>query len=99
MNKIPKTESLEDTYYRVLGYYKKTIVPEIRNGKNVLIAAHGNSLRAFCKFLFNISDEKINSLEIPTGNPMCVTLESSTTNPLDAYYLDKNRKEPILINK
>ena len=98
IDKIPKTESLEDTYYRVLGYYKNKIVPEIKNGKNVMIAAHGNSLRAFCKFLFNISNEKINSLEIPTGNPMCINLEKSTTNPSDAYYLDKNRKEPILVN-
>ena len=98
INKIPKTESLEDTYHRVIGYYKKTIVPQISNGKNVLIAAHGNSLRAFCKFLFNISNKKINSLEIPTGNPMCVNLEKSTTNLLDAYYLDEKRKEPIIID-
>jgi 2,3-bisphosphoglycerate-dependent phosphoglycerate mutase len=97
--RIPKTESLEDTYYRVLGYYKNKIVPEIEKGKNIIIVAHGNSLRAFCKFLFNISNEKINSLEIPTGNPMCVTLERSTANLLDVNYLDQNRKEPIIINK
>ena len=99
IDSIPETESLEDTYYRVLGYYKNKIVPEIQNGKNIIIAAHGNSLRAFCKFLFNISNEKINSLEIPTGNPLCVNLEKSTTNLINAFYLDENRKESIIINE
>ena len=92
--KIPKTESLKDTYNRVIKYYNDNIFSFIKNRKSVIIAAHGNSLRALCKHLFNISDEKINKLEIPTGNPLTIDF----TNNLkikNAYYLDEERAMPI----
>ena len=66
-NNIPKTESLKNTYDRVVPFYQKEIAKHLKSGKNVLISAHGNSLRALCKYLFKISDTKINELEIPTG--------------------------------
>ena len=66
---IPDTESLKDTYERVLPYFKKEIQNKLENNKNVLVAAHGNSIRAICKFLFNLDEKKISLLEIPTGNP------------------------------
>ena len=97
--KIPATESLKNTYDRVIPYYKEIIFPQLKKGKNVLIAAHGNSLRAFCKYLFNISNDKINQLEIPTGNPMRIKLDSSCLKSKDAFYLDKKRKQKILINE
>ena len=97
--KIPTTESLKNTYDRVIPYYKEIIFPQLKNGKNVLIAAHGNSLRAFCKYLFNISNDKINQLEIPTGNPMRIKLDPSCLKSKDAFYLDEKRKQKILINE
>ncbi|MBV68217.1 MAG: phosphoglyceromutase [Pelagibacterales bacterium] len=97
--KIPTTESLKNTYDRVIPYYKETVLPQIANGKNVLIAAHGNSLRAFCKYIFNISNEKINQLEIPTGNPMRIRLDSSCLKSIDAFYLDEKRKQKIFVNE
>ena len=69
------------------------------NGKNILIAAHGNSLRALCKYLFNISDEKINMLEIPTGNPLLITFDTSCSRIIDANYLDEKRKEKLFLNE
>ena len=75
-NIIPKTESLKDTYERVMPYFNKEIKAHLENNKNVLIAAHGNSLRALCKNLFKISDTKINELEIPTGNPLMIDFDN-----------------------
>ena len=63
-NKIPLSESLKNTYERVIPFYDFEIKKNLENGKNILISAHGNSLRALCKYLFNISDTKINELEI-----------------------------------
>lgn len=71
---LPLTESLETTIQRVIPYYLETIVPEIRSGKSVLIAAHGNSLRALVKYLDNFSDEAITGLNIPTGTPLVYEL-------------------------
>ena len=71
---LPLTESLETTIERVIPYYLETIVPEIRAGKSVLIAAHGNSLRALVKYLDNISGEDILGLNIPTGTPLVYEL-------------------------
>ena len=65
--KPPKGESLHDVYNRVIPYYTEKILPELESGKNVIIAAHGNSLRALVKYLENISDENISHLEIATG--------------------------------
>ncbi len=97
--KIPTTESLKNTYDRVVPYYKERVFAQIANGKNVLIAAHGNSLRALCKYLFKISDEKITKLEIPTGNPMRVKLDSSCMKSISAFYLDEKRKQKIFVNE
>ena len=94
-DKIPCTESLKDTYNRVIKYYKSEIIDNLSNYNAIIIAAHGNSLRALCKYLFQISDEKINSLEIPTGNPMIINLKDNLK--IDhALYLDKERAKPIL---
>ena len=67
---IPRTESLKDTLERVLPYWHETIVPDLRAGKRVLIAAHGNSIRALVKYLDKIPDEVITELNIPTGIPL-----------------------------
>jgi 2,3-bisphosphoglycerate-dependent phosphoglycerate mutase len=97
-DKIPYTESLEDTYYRVIPFYEKKIKPELQNNKNILIAAHGNSLRALCKNLFNISDQKINELEIPTGNPLVVEFDKNLKIS-HINYLDETRKKEIITNQ
>ena len=93
-NKVPNTESLKDTYGRVIKYYNQTISDIFKKNNVVIIAAHGNSLRALCKYLFKISDEEINSLEIPTGNPMIVNFLDNLKID-NATYLDKERAKPI----
>ena len=97
-NFIPNTESLKDTYDRVIPYFDKNIKPKILDENNIIIAAHGNSLRALCKLLFNISNEKINELEIPTGNPLLVNLDSKL-KPVSVNYLDSTRAQNIIINQ
>ena len=74
-DEMPVGESLKDTIARVLPYWDSNIAPELRQGKNVLIAAHGNSLRALIKYLMNISDEKILELNLPTGTPLIFDLD------------------------
>ena len=69
INKIPDTESLKDTYERVLEFYKQEIENKISKN-NILISAHGNSIRALCKYLFKLDENQISKLEIPTGNPL-----------------------------
>lgn len=83
---IPLTECLKDTVVRVVPYWKDTIAPMIKSGKRVLIAAHGNSLRALIKYLDNISDENIIDLDIPTGIPLVYELDDNL-KPLTHYYL------------
>tara|TARA_B110000438_G_scaffold51946_1_gene52217 strand:- start:49 stop:771 length:723 start_codon:yes stop_codon:yes gene_type:complete len=95
---IPNTESLKDTYDRVIPYFDLNIKTKIIDGKNIIIAAHGNSLRALCKKLFNISNDKINELEIPTGNPLVINLDAGL-KVLNAFYLDVNRKQKLIINQ
>jgi|TARA_B110001450_G_scaffold8017_1_gene8087 2,3-bisphosphoglycerate-dependent phosphoglycerate mutase len=95
---IPLTESLKDTYERVIPYYEKEIKKKIQENKNVLIAAHGNSLRALCKYLFKISDQNINELEIPTGNPLIVELDNNLEIK-KYYYLDESRAKNIIFNQ
>ncbi|MDQ0248141.1 2,3-diphosphoglycerate-dependent phosphoglycerate mutase [Sphingomonas sp. Sphisp140] len=85
---IPQTESLKDTIARVLPYWEETIAPELKAGKRVLIAAHGNSLRALVKHLSGIPDDEIVSLEIPTGQPIVYELDDQL-NALDRYYLNE----------
>jgi 2,3-bisphosphoglycerate-dependent phosphoglycerate mutase len=95
---IPLTESLKDTYNRVIPFFESKIKPALQNNKNIIIAAHGNSLRALCKKLFNISDQKINELEIPTGNPLVIEFDQSL-EVKDIKYLDKSREKPIITNQ
>ena len=71
---VPRTESLKDTIARAVPYYEQEIAPALRDGKRVLIAAHGNSLRGIIKYLSNISDDDIVGLEIPTGQPIVYEL-------------------------
>ena len=83
---LPLTESLKDTVARVLPYWHETIAPAIRAGNRVLVAAHGNSLRALVKYLDNISDTEIVELNIPTGIPLVYELDDDL-RPLHKYYL------------
>ena len=95
-NKIPASESLKDTFDRVVPYYEKEIQPLLLSKKNIMISAHGNSLRALCKKIFNISEKKIIDLEIPTGNPLLIKFKNSIVN--EYKYLDLKRAKKILIN-
>ena len=83
---VPLTECLKDTVARFLPYWHETIAPDVKAGKRVLIAAHGNSLRALVKYLDKISDEEIVGLNIPTGIPQVYELENDLT-PIRHYYL------------
>jgi 2,3-bisphosphoglycerate-dependent phosphoglycerate mutase len=83
---LPATESLKLTLERVLPYWHATLAPEITSGKRVLIAAHGNSIRALVKYLDNISDADIPELNIPTGVPLVYELDSDL-KPIRHYYL------------
>ena len=83
---IPRTECLKDTVARVLPYWNETIAPSIRAGKRVLIAAHGNSLRALVKYLDGIGDDEIVNLNIPTARPLVYELDADL-KPLRNYYL------------
>jgi 2,3-bisphosphoglycerate-dependent phosphoglycerate mutase len=83
---IPLTESLKLTIDRFLPYWEKEIAPAVRAGKRVLIAAHGNSLRALVKHLDGISDDEIVGLNIPTGIPLIYELDDRL-RPLRHYYL------------
>jgi 2,3-bisphosphoglycerate-dependent phosphoglycerate mutase len=83
---LPLTECLKDTVDRFLPYWHETIAPAIRRGERVLVAAHGNSLRALVKYLDGISDESIVSLNIPTGIPLVYELDEGL-KPLRSYYL------------
>ncbi|MFO0998227.1 MAG: 2,3-diphosphoglycerate-dependent phosphoglycerate mutase [Alphaproteobacteria bacterium] len=82
----PRTESLKDTIARVLPYWHDAIAPELRAGKRLLIAAHGNSLRGLVKYLDSVSDEAIPKLEIPTGVPLVYELDHEL-KPTTHYYL------------
>ena len=87
---IPQTESLKLTLERVLPYWMAEIVPQLHSGRNLLIAAHGNSLRAIVKHLFAVPDDAIVGVEIPTGNPLLIELDAAL-NPVSARYLDAER--------
>lgn len=85
-NDLPKCECLKDTVARFLPYWNDTIIPSVKAGKRVIIAAHGNSLRALVKHLDNISDEDIVELNIPTGVPLVYELDEEF-KPIKHYYL------------
>ena len=92
---IPNTESLKDTYERAIKYFEKEIKKKLEN-KNVLISAHGNSIRALCKKLFGLDNIQISSLEIPTGNPLVIELNASS-KVIKCEYLDKERAKDLLV--
>jgi 2,3-bisphosphoglycerate-dependent phosphoglycerate mutase len=83
---LPATESLKITLERVLPYWHSTLAPLIKTGKRVLIAAHGNSLRAMVKYLDNVSEKEITELNIPTGIPLVYELDADL-KPITHYYL------------
>ena len=94
----PFTESLKDTYDRVVPFYENEIKKNLTANKNVILSAQGNSLRALCKYLLNISDLKINELEIPTGNPLIIDFDNQMKIN-KYYYLDKTRAKNIFFNQ
>ena len=93
IEKIPDTESLKDTYERVVKFYKNEI--ENKNIKNILISAHGNSIRALCKYLFNLDNYEISKLEIPTGNPLLIKFKENKV--ICGKYLDVKRSKNLLV--
>jgi 2,3-bisphosphoglycerate-dependent phosphoglycerate mutase len=93
-NEIPKAECLKDTVARVLPYWHEQIVPTIKSGKKVLIAAHGNSLRALVKYLDNVPKEEILKLNIPTGIPLVYELDEDI-QPIKHYYIG----DPQVVSK
>ncbi len=93
---IPNTESLEDTYNRVVPYYKKEIESKLSDQKSILISAHGNSIRALCKYLFKLDNKKISNLEIPTGNPLMIQLDQKYKIK-NCKYLIKERARDLII--
>jgi 2,3-bisphosphoglycerate-dependent phosphoglycerate mutase len=95
---VPNTESLKITLERTLPYWEERIAPRVAADDKVLVAAHGNSLRAIVKHLFNISDAEIPSLEIPTGNPLEIVLDDHL-QAISARYLDESRAEALPIPK
>lgn len=84
--KFPKTECLKDTVARVVPYFETVLMPKIRDGKRLIVAAHGNSLRALVKYLDAISDEDIIKYNVPTGIPLVFELDD-TLKPVKSYYL------------
>ena len=94
---IPRTECLKDVLERLLPYWEEAIVPEIRSGKTVMVAAHGNSLRAIVKHLDRISDDDISGLNIPTGIPLVYELDEETLEPVKkgGTYLDPDAEAKI----
>ncbi len=83
---IPRTECLRDTVARVVPYWKEAIAPAVRSGRQVLVVAHGNSLRALVKYLDGIGDDEIVQLNIPTGRPLVYELDDSL-RPIGHRYL------------
>jgi len=91
---LPVTESLKMTLERVEPYWNAEIAPKLAEGETVLVAAHGNSLRAIVKLLYGIADDGIVGVEIPTGNPLVIDLDDSL-KPVAARYLDEDRAEAL----
>lgn len=92
---VPATESLKLTLDRVQPYFEKEIAPRIKSGESLIIAAHGNSLRALVKILFDVSDDDIVGVEIPTGNPLLIETAKGTLEPSSARYLDAERASEL----
>ena len=92
---IPDTESLKDTYERVIKFFKAEIQKHLMT-ENVLISAHGNSIRALCKYLFKLDNKQITKLEIPTGNPLLISIDEKLKIK-NSEYLDKKRSKSLLV--
>ena len=93
--KVPNTESLKDTYIRVIDFYKNEIKDKSKDN-NILISAHGNSIRALCKYLFNLDENQISKLEIPTGNPLVINFNAH--NEINTCkYLDQERAKDLVV--
>lgn len=88
--KLPLTENLIDTIKRVTEYWKEEILPTIKEDKNVIIVAHGNSLRGLIKYLDKLTDEEVIKLEIDTGRPICYELDDNL-KPIRHYYIDETK--------
>ena len=95
MSDIPDTESLKDTHKRVVDCYNELILKDLQNGKGVCISAHGNSLRALCKYLFKISEREISKMEIPTANPLLIIFEDKLQIS-SVTYLDQERAKNLV---
>lgn len=85
---LPTTENLQDTIIRVIDYWNTDIKKDLLNNKNVIIVAHGNSLRGLIKYLDNVNDEEIMNIELPTGRPICYELDENLI-PIRHYYIDE----------
>ena len=92
---LPTGESLKMTCERVLPYFEDQVVPFLKSNANVVISAHGNSLRALLKQLFDVADKDIPGFEFPTGNPLLIELGNGTLDVLSARYLDKKRAKEL----
>ena len=92
---IPDTESLKDTYERVIKFYQREIESKIKNN-NILISAHGNSIRALCKYLFRLDENQISKLEIPTGNPLLINFNNKSEIS-NCKYLDDQRAKDLVV--
>jgi 2,3-bisphosphoglycerate-dependent phosphoglycerate mutase len=95
ISQVPNTESLKDTYKRVLEFYKQEIENKTTNN-NILISAHGNSIRALCKYLFGLDENQISKLEIPTGNPLLLNLDGKN-KVTNCKYLDSERAKDLVV--
>ncbi|WP_417490872.1 2,3-diphosphoglycerate-dependent phosphoglycerate mutase [Maricaulis sp.] len=92
---LPNSESLKMTLERVEPAWEGLIAPRLAAGENVIIAAHGNSLRALIKFLFEVNDQDIIDIEVPTGNPLLIDLSDDELKPVAARYLDPERARSL----
>ena len=92
---IPDSESLKDTYIRVINFFESEIKDKIKDG-NLMISAHGNSIRALCKYLFKLNEKQIVKLEIPTGNPLLLDINENL-KIIDCKYLDQERAKDLLV--
>ncbi len=96
---VPAAESLQLTLERVAPYFEAEIAPQLNEGKSLIIAAHGNSLRALVKLLLNVSDDDIVHVEIPTGNPLLFEFEDRSIQPAAVRYLDEERAQSLPVIK
>ena len=97
LKNIPNSESLKNTYDRVVPYFEKHMEKLLREDNNIMLSAHGNTIRALGKKIFNISDKNIDMLEIPTGNPLIIQFDNFG-KVSNTRYLDETRKTKIISN-